>query len=103
MTSKTINGATAFVAKRKRWVECVDARHAIYGSPAYPGDEVITLCAATALVVAPVAGRPAPECPTCDARWRQIEGIEQRKDHVPVLRRVVDVQPAKCYGLGGRR
>lgn len=65
----------------KRWIECADARHATDGPPIRPGDEVMTLCDKTVLVVEPTPGIPAPECPACDRRWRQIDGIEQREEH----------------------
>lgn len=67
----------------RQWIECADARHATDGPRVWPGDEVVTLCGKTVIVIDRVPGKPAPECPACDRRWREIEGIEQRESHVP--------------------
>lgn len=64
--------------QRRRWCEGTDHRHALYGLPPKPGDEVASLCGRTVTVVVPVPGVPAPECPLCDRTWRDIEGIPQR-------------------------
>ncbi|HEX5113650.1 MAG TPA: zinc finger protein [Pseudonocardiaceae bacterium] len=66
---------------RKRWVECADARHAIDGPPACPGEEVVTLCGKSSTVVVPAPGMYAPECSGCDRQWRAAEGIPQREEH----------------------
>lgn len=71
------------LTQHKRWVECADARHATDDPPAGPGDEVVTLCDVTLPIVQPTPGIPAPECPGCDRRWRQLDGIELREDHSP--------------------
>jgi zinc finger protein len=61
--------------QRRRWFEAADHRHATFGPPVEPGDEVATLCAATAIAVTPEPGRYAPQCPLCDRTWRDAEGI----------------------------
>ena len=69
--------------RRKRWVECAYARHATEGRPAGPGDVVATLCGESVVVVRPLPGMYAPECPDCDRLWRVDEGIPQRNEHRP--------------------
>jgi hypothetical protein len=68
------------IARRKRWVECADARHATEGCGG-PGDVVETVCRMSVAIVSPEPGRYAPECPDCDRQWRTDEGIPQRAEH----------------------
>jgi len=76
----TVSGVTP----RRRWVECADFRHATAeptaSAPAVH-ETVATLCGEQAEVVAATPGRPAPECPYCDIRWRQLDSIAQRVAH----------------------
>jgi hypothetical protein len=72
--------------RRKRWVECADARHATECPSTAPGDVVLALCGESVTVVVATPGRYAPECLACDRRWRADEGIPQREAHIRRLR-----------------
>jgi hypothetical protein len=72
--------------RRKRWVECADARHATEGPRTAPGGAVATLCGMSVVIVVPKPGIYAPECSACDRQWRADEGIPQREAHVRIRR-----------------
>lgn len=74
--------------RRKRWIECADARHATENLPDGPGDVVRTLCRKSVAIVSPAPGMYAPECPLCDWQWRADEGIPQRAEHPPNQRSI---------------
>jgi hypothetical protein len=71
---------------RRRWAVSARWRHAYLGGPVDPGEVITPLCDPQdqVLVVAPIPGRPAPECPACDQVWRQAEHIPPRTDHEPI-------------------